>query len=248
MKINNETKIGILVIVVAIILGVITWEAGDFDFTPEGYQLKVYFKNIDGVELNAPVTVNGFEVGRVDDIKIIYGRGPDTNVELTLWIDASARIRKGAQAYVKNMGFLGEKYVGITSGDKMEEFYKDGEAIEGTDPGSMEKIMSDAEVVAENLKEISANVKERLEINKENIDDIVARMRVSMKNIESISSNINERLEKNKHLIDDFVVQMNSASRNFEDMSYDLKLNPWKLMYKEPRKNKRIRKEVKKSD
>ena len=41
MKISNEAKIGILVVVVFMILSYLTWEAGDFDFTPEGYNLKV---------------------------------------------------------------------------------------------------------------------------------------------------------------------------------------------------------------
>jgi len=239
VKITNEAKIGLLVIIVLCILAVLTWEAGDFDFTPEGYHLKVYFKNIDGVELNAPVMVNGFEVGRVDGIKSVYGKGLATNVELTLWIEKSAKIRREAQVYVKNLGFMGEKYIGIISGELEDQYLEPGDSIYGEEPGSMEKIMSDAEVVAGNLKEISQNVKERLEINDEAIDEILSKMRVSMKNIEEITKNVNERLAKNKDLIDDFVIQMNSASRNFEDMSYDLKLNPWKLMYKEPKKRNR---------
>ena len=107
MKINNETKIGLLVVVVAIILGVITWKAGDYDFSPKGYELKVQFQNIDGVEENAPVTLNGLEVGRVSDIEILYGDA--TRVELRLWMKSDAKLHEGAKAYVKNMGFLGRE-------------------------------------------------------------------------------------------------------------------------------------------
>lgn len=234
MKINNETKIGILVVIVFIILAAITWEAGDFDFTPEGYHLKIHFKNIDGIALNAPVTVNGFEVGRVDDIQLLYG--DSTVVELTLWIDHEAKIHKGSEAFVKNLGFMGEKYVALTSGDDTQEFLKDGEIIKGREPGNFEKIISDGEIIAENLKEISTNINERLRVNSEAIDKIVFNVEASTENIASISSNIDELFRVNKSLIDDSIIQFNLSTHNMEEMTYDLKLNPWKLMYKEPKK------------
>ena len=77
MKINNETKIGVLVVFVLVGLAALTWEAGDFDFSPDGYEMKVHFLNIDGVALNSPVMLNGFEVGRVTDIKILYEEETD---------------------------------------------------------------------------------------------------------------------------------------------------------------------------
>ena len=235
MKLSNETLIGIFVVVVLLGLGVITWKAGNYDFTPEGYELKVQFKNIDGVEENAPVTLNGFEVGRVKDIQILYGDA--TRVELTLWLDAKAKIHKGSKAFVKNMGFLGEKYVGLTTGDDGEEFLAPGTVLVGQEPTSLDKILVEGEVIAANLKEISAEVNERLKVNRDNIDEILANMRASMKNLSSISDNVNERLQVNKNLIDDTMVHLNGASKNLEEMSYDLKLNPWKLMYK-PKKNR----------
>ena len=237
MKINNEMKTGMLVVTVFIILAVITWKAGDFDFTPEGYHLKVHFKNIDGIDLNAPVTLNGFEVGRVDDIQLLYG--DTTVVELSLWIDREAKIHKGSEAFVKNLGFMGEKYVGLTSGDDTQEFLKEGEIIKGREPGSFEKIMSDGEIIAKNLKEISKNINERLRINSEAIDEIVSNIRVSAENMASISNNVDERLRLNKVLIDDSIAQFNLSTHNMEEMTYDLKLNPWKLMYKEPKKSVR---------
>jgi phospholipid/cholesterol/gamma-HCH transport system substrate-binding protein len=235
MKINNEAKIGILVVIVLIILVAITWEAGDFDFTPEGYYLKIHFKNIDGIALNAPVTVNGFEVGRVDDIQLLYG-DDSTVVELTLWLDHEAKIHEGSEAIVKNLGFMGEKYVALTSGDDEREFLKDGEIIKGREPGSFEEIMSDGEIIAKNLREISTNVNERLRVNSETIDKILYNVKVSSENIASISTNVDERLKINKMRIDDLITQFNLAAHNMEEMTYDLKLNPWKLMYKEPRK------------
>ena len=41
MKINNETKIGIFITLILAILAVLTWRTGNFDFTPEGYDLNL---------------------------------------------------------------------------------------------------------------------------------------------------------------------------------------------------------------
>lgn len=228
--VSNEAKIGILVLAVIAILGVITWQAGNFDFNPQGYELKVRMKNIDGVELNSPVTLNGFEVGRVTAINIIYGE--ETFVEMTLWLRKEAKIHAGTEAFVKNMGFLGEKYVGLTTGNDWEPFLAPGAVVEGKDPGSFEKILSDGQDIARNLKEISAEINERLKVNSDSIDDVMENLRVSMRNIAQITGTVNERLDTNKLLIDDTVKHINAASLNLEEMSFDLKHNPWKLLYR----------------
>lgn len=233
---SNEAKIGTLVLAVIAILGVITWQAGNFDFNPQGYELKVRMKNIDGVELNSPVTLNGFEVGRVTAINIIYGE--ETFVEMTLWLRQEAKIHVGTEAFIKNMGFLGEKYVGLTTGNDWEPFLPPGTVVEGREPGSFEKILSDGQDIARNLKEISAEINERLKVNSDSIDDVMENLRVSMRNIAQISGNVNERLETNKVLIDDTMKHVNAASLNLEEMSFDLKHNPWKLLYR-PKKETR---------
>ncbi len=115
MNLSNEAKIGILVAAVLVMLGILTWKSGNFSFNPQGFEVRVHFKNIDGVEKNAPVTLNGLEVGRVQDIRLLYGE--QTRVELILWLKQEAKLHQGATAFVKNMGFLGEKRVELTTGD-----------------------------------------------------------------------------------------------------------------------------------
>ncbi|MCK5579930.1 MAG: MCE family protein [Candidatus Omnitrophica bacterium] len=255
MKINNETKIGILVVVVAVILFSMTWKAGDFQFSKEGYMIKVHFKNSDGVELNAPVTLNGLEVGRVEDIRILYGA--ETKVELTLCLGANAKVHRGAKAYVKNMGFLGEKYIGIITGDEQQGYFANGEIIQGQEPTSIENILQKGNVIAENLQEISEEgkvlavnlreiaegINERVKVNSSVVDATLRDLGSTMENLASISGNIDKRLDVNKRLVDDFVEQMNEAgknlnesSQNLSEMSSDLKENPWKLLYRPKKK------------
>jgi len=238
MKINNEIRVGMLVVFVIASLVAITLKAGDFNFAKEGYEIKVHFYNIDGVEESSPVRLNGMEVGLVKKMEILYGE--DTRMELTLSIEEGIKMHEGCSAYVKNMGLFGEKYIGLTIGDTKKSYVQPGAVISGIEPANFEKMMADGEVIAANIKDISVKVKERLDVNQDSIDEIVENLRVASGYVSSISANIDERLDVNKGHIDNILTNFDSASENFEEMSYDLKLNPWKLMYK--RKDKKVKK------
>lgn len=234
MKLTNELKIGVMVTGVVAALAILTVKTGDFKFRPTGYELKVYFYNIDGVDSNAPVRLSGMEVGLVKSMKILYG--DDSKMELTLWMNEGTKIHEGAKSYVKNMGLFGEKYVGLTLGDSTKGYLAPGSVIIGEEPADMDRIMADGQSIAANLKSISKEIKDHLETNRESIDEIIANLRVTSKHIASISSNVDERLTVNRTQLDEIIGNINSATRNFDEMSEDLKHNPWKLMYKEREK------------
>lgn len=234
MKLTNETKIGILVVAVVILLLILTFRAGGFHFIEKGYPIKVHFHQIDGVELSAPVRFNGLEMGQVKDIQILYGE--ETVMEVTLWLKDSVKLRQGAKVYVKNMGLLGEKYIGILDGDKGAAFLEPEAIIVGEEPVDFEKLLAKGEEIGANLKEISANIHQRLKVNSQAIDEIIANLNVSTKHIASISANVDERLAVNRLAIDDTVANLNATSKNLVELSEDLRLNPWKLLYKEKKK------------
>ena len=233
---NNETKVGILIVIVLVILFSLTVRAGDFHLSQQGYTVRVRFQNIDGVELNSPVMLNGLEVGRVTDIRIDYGAVP--KLELTLWVKDGVKIARGVKAMVKNMGFMGEKYVGLVMQQGEQGFLSPGESIEGLEPASFENILREGEDIATNIRDITENINERLRINAEAIDGVIADMRKTMGDIATVSGNIEERFSVNEHLVDEMMLNIRDSSKNLEELSYDLKENPWKLLYR-PKKVRR---------
>jgi len=231
MKISNEAKVGLMISVVLGLLAILTLKTGNFNFSKSGFTIKVYFRNIDGVSTNAPVMINGLEVGHVEDITIVEGKS-DANMELLIWLAGDAKIREGAEAYVKNMGFMGEKYVGLTSGQPDGAILKDGAIIIGKNPADIDKIMQDGQVIAANIKSITDNLDERLTKNSEAVDAIFADMRSTMKHLASVSKNVDERISLNAGKIDDIVANLKSATYNLDHFTYDLKRHPWKLLYR----------------
>jgi len=234
MKLNNETKIGILVVVVFGMLAFFTIRAGNFNLSSGGYKMKVRFNNIDGVNLNSPVMFNGYEIGMVEDIQII-DINDITMMELTLWVDNKVVIREGAKAYVKNLGFMGEKYVGLTSGSTQGAILPKGSIIIGEQPPSFEDLVSKGSKIAEDVGGIAANLNERLEVNKDNIDNVLSELSNLTTNLSSLSESINERITNNEEHIDQIIANLNATSVNIKELTQDLKLHPWKLLHKSER-------------
>jgi len=77
-------------------------------FSKKGQTVKVQFQNIDGVNLNSPVMINGYEMGLVKGIAI-KEEGDETKMELILWLKEDIKLRKDTKAVIKNLGFMGEK-------------------------------------------------------------------------------------------------------------------------------------------
>lgn len=231
MSLKNETKVGILVTIVLLMLVVLTIQTGKLNWGKKGYTIKVQFKNVDGIDLNAPVMLNGLEVGLVKDIRISYS-DDDTVMDLSVWLEEKAKIRSGAKAYVKMMGFMGEKYVGLTSGDKGAAYLAPGAVILGEEPVDFEKLLHDGQEIAAQIKDITTNLRERLEKNKDHIDSSLANLDTTMKNAVSITDNVDERLKVNKQNIDDIMANLKTAAVNLDQLTYDLKKHPWKIMYR----------------
>ncbi len=232
---NNPTKIGIMVTIVLCILAILTIKTGRFNFSQEGYEVKVLFDNINGVNLSSPVMFNGYEMGVVKDI-VIAEKDNAIKMELTLWLQEKARLREGSKALVKNLGLMGEKYISLTSGEKGAAYLDPGSIIMGNEPPDLEALLSDGQKIANDLKQIVHEVNEHLKTNSTAIDDILINISAATNNIASITANVDERLKVSQHDIDDIMKNFRDVSVNLEEMSNDLKINPWKLLYRSKKK------------
>lgn len=220
-----------MVVVSLILLVVMTFTAEKFSFSKKGYTIKVQFKDISGLTLSSPVMFNGYEMGVVENIAIKEGK-EEVKIELTLWLNQKARLRKGDKVYVKNLGLMGEKYVGIVSKSNNAPYLQEGAFLIGEDPVDFEKLMEDGQGIAKQLNEVSQNINELLEKNKETIDEILVGVNETLKNAHSISDDLDDLMDVNKGKVDRMVANLEATSKNLEEMSLDLKLHPWKIMYK----------------
>lgn len=204
-NITNEMKVGILVIVcIAVLIGFL-YKTGSFDFKREGYEVKVLFNVVAGVQRNAPVRLAGVEIGQVRDIRLSYGKG--TKVEITLWLQENARLKEDSRAYITALGLMGEKYIEVTPGSEDAPYLEKGGTIIGEDPLEFDALARKGENIAEALEETLANIK-------------------------ALAENSNLVVTDNKEKIDAIFENLEATTQNFKEFSEDVKRNPWKLMSK----------------
>ena len=146
MKLNNEMKAGIVVLVAVIIA--IFFFGRTVTLYKRTYKVKTVFTYAGDLKTDAVVKLSGIEVGRLTDIKFIYD--PETRVECVMEVEARAKVRKDSIAYIATSGIVGDSYIGLTPGVS-EEFISHGEVIASEDPVQMRILMKKADAIASNL-------------------------------------------------------------------------------------------------
>ncbi|MBI5144319.1 MAG: MCE family protein [Candidatus Omnitrophica bacterium] len=148
-----ELKVGIFVLIGAVILFLIVFSIGDINLIKSGYHINVVFNFAAGIGPSAPVRLAGVGIGEVEGIRLFYDeKDKRTKAVLSAWIQQDARIEEDARATVNTLGLLGEKYLEIIPGTSGKRILKDKDTVVGKDPVAMEKI-------TENLAELSDSVK-----------------------------------------------------------------------------------------
>ena len=201
---TNEMKVGALVVVCIIVLIGFLYKTGSFDFKKEGYEVKVLFNVVSGVQTNAPVRLAGVEIGQVKAIELSYAEGA-AKVMITLWLNEKAKLKKDSKAYITALGLMGEKYIEVSPGSQGAPYLQPGEAIIGEDPLEFDALARKGENIAEALEETLANIKE-------------------------LAENSNLVITDNKEKIDAIFGNLEMTTQNFKEFSEDVKRNPWKLM------------------
>lgn len=203
MKISNELKTGLMV-VLALAVAVMFW-VKTTDFTGKPYRVKTYFNYAEGVKKDSIVKLSGIEIGRVESITFRYD--PDTKVELVLALNKNAKIRDDSIAFISTSGMIGDAYIGLTAGSPDKPFVKEGAILINEDPVEMRKLMKKADAISENLDKTLLQVKD-------------------------LAANLNDVVAGNKEKIDVIASDLQSTATNFKEFSEDIKQHPWKLLMK----------------
>lgn len=83
-----------------------------------GYSLEARFDNIGGLKVQAPVTMAGVRVGRVESIAV-DAETFEAVVQLTIYDDYN-NLPKDTGASIFTSGLLGEQYIALEAGGAME--------------------------------------------------------------------------------------------------------------------------------
>jgi phospholipid/cholesterol/gamma-HCH transport system substrate-binding protein len=124
---------------------------------------RLHFTRTNGLQENAPVALDGVNVGRVSAMRF----PPDptaryVEVEIRVAKEVLPRIRRDTVARIQTFGLLGDKYIELSSGSLEKEALSVGDLISAVDPIDYEAIFGQSGDVVSNTIEVTALLRQLL--------------------------------------------------------------------------------------
>ena len=136
MKIRNETKVGVLAaFAIALLIIGYNFLKGNSIFSNETV-LYARYSRVDGLGVSKPVLINGFQIGRVDQLTL----QPNGTIVATLKIKGKYDIPKNTIARLESTDLLGGKAIVMDLGND-RDYAKDGDTLNANvEKGLMETV------------------------------------------------------------------------------------------------------------
>ena len=194
-NLSAEAKVGLLVLVGSVILLYMTFAVGKYEFgEKKGYRIVAMFDSVAGLDAKAAVRMAGVNIGTVEAVEL-----EDSRAKVILRIDPNVKIGRGAEAAVKTMGLLGDKYVDIvpargTEGGRQPRersgFYQDNERLEVTaSPSDVDRLVTQLSGIADDIKKVTASLSQVFgsQRGEKSMEDILQDLRQTTTNIKEFS-------------------------------------------------------------
>jgi phospholipid/cholesterol/gamma-HCH transport system substrate-binding protein len=169
----SELRVGIFVMVgIALVMVAIIYVTGSAGALSHKYSLITYLPEVEGVTKGAPVSLDGIEVGNVDDVSVNPQSGsgdPNRSIKLVLRVQTKYQndIRKclgtnapgctPSKASLVTEGLLGNRYVNINRGYNGTALQA-GEEVPGEEEKAMKQIVERGAELAENMNMLAQQI------------------------------------------------------------------------------------------
>ncbi|AWA30658.1 MCE family protein [Flavobacterium magnum] len=226
MRISREIKTAVLVIasILLFIWGYYFLKGRDL-FTD--YKLVyVQYENIEGLTLSAPVTINGFVVGKVNAFDIDKKTGKLT-VELQLKSDFPIAKSSVAELYSPSP-FLGGKQIAIIPNLQDNALIDEGDYLRaGTKAGLTDQLADQIKPIKEKVEKLldstdklMQNLNQVLdEKTKANLKSSIANLNETLAEFKGASAKVNDMLAENKQKLGSTITNFEKTSANFSKIS-----------------------------
>jgi phospholipid/cholesterol/gamma-HCH transport system substrate-binding protein len=209
-KFGTEARVGTVVLV-----GILIFIYGTMQVThlgeKRGYELHADFKNVSGLEENAPVRMVGVTIGRVSDIEVV-----DRQAKVVLLIEKGRSIDREASLAIRSQGILGDKYVEITPGSS-EELFRPGDTILDTRAApDLDSLLESLETAGKDLSGILASLRRVVgtEEGEKSLSEI-------LENTRSLSSNLNLMISDNREKVDRILNNLDGLTEKLDGIAYE---------------------------
>ena len=100
------------------------------------YPVQATFSTVNGLKIQADVTMAGVQIGRVESIQLKSGAAI-----VTMRINKDVNLEEDAIASIKTSGIIGDKYIAISPGASEAYIQRDGKIMDTQPPLDLEELI-----------------------------------------------------------------------------------------------------------
>tara|TARA_B110000503_G_C7162768_1_gene420450 strand:+ start:490 stop:1440 length:951 start_codon:yes stop_codon:yes gene_type:complete len=218
LKVSREVKTGILAIG-AILLFVFGYSfLKGTNLFQDSRVFFVKYKNVEGLATSAPVTINGLNVGKVNDIKFADGNG---GLVVKFTVDNAFVFSKTSKVRIYSDGLIGGKSLGIFLEYDPKNIAKSGDTLSGAiDGGMLDAVTKALGPLEDRLTSTLISVDSMLLSVNDILDkDTRLHLKQAIQNLNGTMSSLNGASGKLNTLIANNAGKMDRTFTNLDEMS-----------------------------
>jgi phospholipid/cholesterol/gamma-HCH transport system substrate-binding protein len=203
-----ELKVGVLVVIGLVLLGIVLTLSSDWHVGVPGEELTLRFNALSNVKGGGDVQLAGVHIGKVVGIRL----DPEGFGEVTIRVEPPITLREGITAELKVLGFVGETYIAMTNGPQDAAPLDYSKPIKGKDApnmmalvGEMQDGLKTALELVESMKvavdeshgevkSTAAAARDLIATTSASVDDVVAQARPLLDNILALTDALDSQL------------------------------------------------------
>ena len=217
MKIKNETKVGVLAaFAIALLIIGYNFLKGNAIFSSETV-LYARYSHVDGLGISKPVLINGFQIGRVDQLTL----QPNGTIVATLKIKGKYDIPKNTIARLESTDLLGGKAIVMDLGND-RNYAQDGDTLNANvEKGLMETVQpvqKKAEQIIAKMDSILTSVNSILNPNfQKNVDKSFTSIASTLGALEATSKKVDALVGSESSKLSSILSNVEQITVNFKN-------------------------------
>ncbi len=228
MNLSKEVKTGILALVaICLLVYGYSFLKGSSLFSNER-TFYVPYKNVAGLALSAPVTVNGHDIGKVKNIDFINKQG---GLIVTFTLDKEFDFSKSSIVEIYSTSFIGGNALAIIPDFIDNEIAKSGDTLTGRiQKGMLETVTSGLKPLEKRIYQTLSGLDTLLynfnfilnDTTKGNLKEAIASLNKTMASFEGASANLDGLLSENRPKLDNTFSYLETTTGNLAQFSDSL--------------------------
>lgn len=217
MKIKNETKVGVLAaFAIALLIIGYNFLKGNSIFSNETV-LYARYSRVDGLGVSKPVLINGFQIGRVDQLTL----QPNGTIVATLKIKGKYDIPKNTIARLESTDLLGGKAIVMDLGND-RNYAQDGDTLNANvEKGLMETVQpvqKKAEQIIAKMDSILTSVNSILNPNfQKSVDKSFTSIASTLSSLEATSKKVDALVGSESSKLSSILSNVEQITVNFKN-------------------------------